>query len=242
MDPAEILSYYVNGFFIIFLTTGALIVRFRDPKNPLNRSFYNAYLYFSLGFVNIILFRLLAPENWKGFFAKITIGLIIFSQIFLLQFNLILLDEKRFNRKKRWIFVLIWLIFCSGLILLHWYDGSGWLVNGEYPSGVPYWSTVYTIYSLVLSQGMFIVILIYSRIIKTKIYSDKIKYQHFSKNLAIFFYNWFVVGNIMNNWDYMRDNVPWFSLFMFYSTFLMVPGLILFFLSVIRPVKAKTVN
>ena len=123
MDPAEFLTFFVNGFYIIFLMTGALIVRFRDPKNPLNRSFYNFYLYFSLGFVINIMYRLFASDFWKAFLGRVTIGFTIFAFIFLLQFNLILLNKELFNRKWRWITTIEWLLLCTGFLFVDWNNG-----------------------------------------------------------------------------------------------------------------------
>ncbi len=237
MDPAEILTYFVNGFFVVFLMTGAIIIRFRDPKNPLNRSFYNFFLYFSLAFVINIIYRLLPYEFWKTFLGRITIGMITFAFIFLLQFNLILLDENSFDRKKRWITTILWLVICTGFVYLDWNNGVIWVVNSDFPSGIPYWSTNFTIYALILSQGLFIVIFVILNITKKGIDPSKPKAKHFSKNLAVFFFNWFLVGNILNNWEIFREYVAWFSTFMFYSTFLAIPGIIIFWLSAIRKVE-----
>ncbi|MHA1453079.1 MAG: hypothetical protein ACTSRD_09480 [Promethearchaeota archaeon] len=217
--------------------TGAFMVRFRDPKNPLNRSFYNFFLYFSLGFVINIIYRLLPSEFWKAFLGRITIGVITFAFIFLLQFNLILLDENSFNKKKRWITTLSWLVICSGFVYLDWNNGARWVVNSNFPSGIPYWSTSFTLYALILSQGLFIVIFIISNITQQRIDPNKPKAKHFRKNLVIFFFNWFLVGNIVNNWELIRENASWFSIFMFYSTFLALPGIILFWLSAIKKVE-----
>ena len=217
--------------------TGALIVRFRDPKNPLNRSFYNFYLYFSLGFVINIMYRLFASDFWKAFLGRVTIGFTIFAFIFLLQFNLILLNKELFNRKWRWITTIAWLLLCTGFLFVDWNNGTSWLVSTEYPSGVPVWSTTFTLFSLVLSQMLIMVIFIVANISKRKMDPNQSKAKHFSKNLAIFFFDWFVVGNILNNWVIMRNTATWFSSFMFYTTFLGLPGIIMYWLYAIRKVE-----
>lgn len=217
--------------------TGAFIIRFQDPKNPLNRSFYNFFLYFSIAFAINIIYRLLSSDFWKAFLGRITIGTITFAFIFLLQFNLILLNENYFNRKKRWITTTSWFVICSGFVYLDWDNGIKWVVNSHFPSGVPYWSTSFTLYALILSQGLFIVIFVITNISKKKVEPDKSKAKHISKNLVMFFFNWFLVGNILNNWEIFREHVTWFSTFLFYSTFLALPGIILFWLSAIKKVE-----
>jgi len=252
LTTAQIQAFVVNGTMAIFiLIIGSIVLR-RNPKNRLNRSFFLFYIFIAFGLFINVAYRLINRESWMVWMNRITVFFSISAIIFLLIFNMIIYhSEQVFTRKKALISTILWFIICSGFLWIDLDNGVQWDFNPICPgiqsliinpgaAGVPAWSTIYTIYGMILAQSLFIVIIIIAVRIIRKFGDIKLRRRYVSSIIAIFMFDWILVGNMLNNWTVMQNANAYYNLYGFtpfstiflYTSVLVIPAVLLLWYSV----------
>ena len=251
---AQIQTFAINGTMAIFiLIIGSSVLR-RNSKSRLNRSFFLFYFFVAFGLLINVAYRLINIEIYMIWMNRVTVFFSTFAIIFLFNFNMIIYhSEQVYTKKKAWFWVILWAIICSGFFWLDSMNGVQWdfsdIIPGiqsriYYPdaAGIPAWSTLFTLYTLVIAQGLFILIIVIAVRIVLKFEDVKLRRKYTSSIIAIILFDWILVGNMINNWTVIQnlnafynvlDFIP-FSQFFLYSSVLVIPAVLLLWLGIRR--------
>ena len=248
LSTAQIQTFAINGTMAIFiLIIGSSVLR-RNSKSRLNRSFFLFYFFVAFGLVINVAYRLINVEIYMIWMNRITLFFSTFAIIFLFNFNMIIYhSEQVYTRKKAWLWVILWAIACSGFFWLDIENGVQWDFNSTQPgiqsllinpnsAGVPAWSTLFTLYALVIAQGLFILIIVTAVRIVLKFGDARLRRKYISSIIAIILFDWILVGNMINNWTVIQDiftfaAIPFSTIFL-YSSVLVIPAVILLWLGI----------
>ncbi|MBN2156185.1 MAG: hypothetical protein JW776_09090 [Candidatus Lokiarchaeota archaeon] len=243
LTNAQIQTFVINGSILIFiLIIGSSVLR-RNPNSRLNRSFFLFYFFVAFGLLINVAYRLINKEIYMVWMNRITLFFSTFGIIFLLFFNIIIFQsEQVFTRKKQWLYTILWFIACSGILWLDLENGVKWDYNPNKPgidplylnpgsAGVPVYSTLFTVYALILAQGLFIIIIILVARIIRKFGDKKLRRKYISSFVAIMLFDWILVGNLINNWSIVQDAYAFspmpFSTVFLYTSVLVIPAVLL---------------
>jgi hypothetical protein len=252
LTTGQIQTFAINGTMAIFiLLIGSAVLR-RNSKSRLNRSFFLFYFFVAFGLMINVAYRLINIEEYMIWMNRITLFFSTFAIIFLFNFNMIIYQsEQVYTRKKGWLWVILWFIACSGFIWLDLQNGVQWDFNDALPgiqpsyyvlgaAGIPAWSTMFTVYALILAQGLFIIIIVVAAKIIKKFGDKKLRRKYGSSMIAIILFDWMLVGNILNNWRVVQNANAYYNILGFtpysqyflYSSVLVIPAVILLWLGI----------
>jgi hypothetical protein len=247
LTTAQIQTFAINGSMAVIILIIGTIVLSRNSKSRLNRSFFLFYFFVALGLIINVAYRLINIEVYMVWMNRITLFFTTFGIVFLLNFNMIIYhSEQVYTRKKSWLWVILWFVLCSGFLWIDMENGVQWDFNDKIPgiqplewnpgaAGIPAWNTIYTLYALVLAQGLFIFIIVIAIKIVIKFGDKKLRRKYTSSIIAVILFDWVLVGNVINNWRVIQDAnayydlygfIP-FSTFFLYSSALVLPAVIL---------------
>lgn len=248
LSTAQIQTFAINGTMAIFIIIiGASVLR-RNSKSRLNRSFFLFYFFVAFGLVINVAYRLINKEVYMIWMNRVTLFFSTFAIIFLFNFNMIIYhSEQVYTQKKAWLWVILWALACSGFFWLDIEHGVQWDFNTAQSgiqilsinpgaAGVPAWSTLFTSYSFIIAQGLFILIIVMAVRIILKFGDQKLRRKYISSIIAIILFDWILVGNMINNWTFIQDvstfmAIPFSTIFL-YSSGLVVPAVLLLWLGI----------
>lgn len=247
LTTAQVQTFAINGTMAIFiLIIGSVVLR-RNSKSRLNRSFFLFYFFVAFGLLINVAYRLINIEIYMIWMNRVTLFFSTFAIIFLFNFNMIIYhSEQVYTKKKAWLYGILWFLACSGFFWLDIEKGVQWdynpnpgiqsLLINPLTAGVPAWSTLFTIYSLIIAQGLFVVIIVIAIKIIKKFGDIKLRRKYVSSIIAIFLFDWILVGNMFNNWTVIQDasaylTMPFSQIFL-YSSVLVIPAVILLWLGI----------
>ncbi len=253
MDAALIQVFAIYGFMVVITLTIACIVLARNPKNRINRNFFLFYFFTALGLIINIAYRALNDPVLNPWMNRGTVFFTMFGIVFLLIFNIIINKSQTiFTHGRAVLYVILWAIACSGVFWIDYftgYNGVQWDYGPDTPglqddpiiggTGIPVWSTMFTLYAIILAQGLFVITLIVVFKIYRKFSDKKLKRKYISSIIAIIFFDWIMVGGFLNNWQLIQDNTPGFSTVFFYSSALVLPAVVLLWLGTRRQQQPK---
>jgi hypothetical protein len=243
LTTGQILSYAINGTMAVFILIIGSGVLSRNPKSRLNRSFFFFYFFVAIGLLINVAYRLINIEIYMIWMNRVTLFFTTFGIIFLYNFNMIIYhSEQVYTRKKSWLWIILWFLVCTGFFWIDNKNGVKWdfaenvpgvqpLWEGLESAGVPAWSTLFTIYGLVIAQGLFILIIVIAAKIIKKFEDKKLRRKYVSSIIAIILFDYILVGNMINNWVVIQDlfiyaAMPFSQIFL-YTSPLVLPAVIL---------------
>jgi hypothetical protein len=175
----------------------------------------------------------------------------MFGIVFLLIFNIIInKSETILTRGRAVLYVFLWAIACSGVFWIDYFVGYTGVQWDYYPddpftiygpiiggTGIPVWSTMFTLYAIILAQGLFIATIIVVIRIYRKFSDIKLKRKYMSSIIAIILFDIIQVGGYLNNWYIIQRSAPDFSTWFLYMSALILPAIILLWIGTRRQQK-----
>ena len=234
VQTAIIQTFFVNGSISILWFYFAFSIIKRGKDKPSNQMFFLFMFLTATGLMVNVAYRLINQEYWNIILNKVTIFLSSFAIVFLFLFNLIILkSDKVVGKYHKIVSILLWFLLCFGFFLFP-SDSVTWYYNPAKPNdvGVPVWSMWFSLYGLIIDQGLFsmtlyIVAQIYRRFENPVL---KKKYLWIIASIALF--DWILVGNFIFN----ALNDPTGRLIFMLSSLLAIPASILLYLGVKRDI------
>ena len=172
LTPQEIQSFVFNSVILIIFGIFAFLL-FKRNKNRISASIALYFITVSLGLIVNIIYRAINIEQVNIVLNILTIYLITFAGIHLLNFNFLLYFSTKVHTKKKIIWLnLIYGIVLSGLFIIGIsFGGVEWIIDK------PKYSIFFGLYGGILSQIIFVITIYYTIKISKKmgknIYSKK---------------------------------------------------------------------